>query len=160
MNSHLPIVHSSCPQAHLRSLAIADPINLDSESSEPKIRRSRTPRSEIRALVKRGRVRESKLVQNLETRWWRQPKQRVSREGKKEKTERRDPASDDAVWGLAGGGGGLAGGACVRWSGLVVDWRLCTMRLLVGGGGGESGDEVAGEAEQKGKYRDKIYIRV
>ncbi|KAI6690560.1 hypothetical protein NL676_027388 [Syzygium grande] len=76
---------------------------------------------------------------------------RVSREGKKEKTERRDPASDDAIRGLARGGGGLAGGACVRWSGLVVDWRSCTIWLLVGGGGGggggESGDEVAREAE-------------
>ncbi|KAI6703177.1 hypothetical protein NL676_012313 [Syzygium grande] len=90
-------------------------------------------------------------MQNFETRCWWQPKLRVNREGKKEKTKRRDPTSDDATRGLARGGRGLAGGACVRWSGLVVDWQSCTIWLLMGGGGcgGESGDEVAREAERQ-----------
>ncbi|KAI6694817.1 hypothetical protein NL676_022527 [Syzygium grande] len=113
------------------------------------------------ALVKRGQVRESKLVQNFETQCWWQPKLRVNREGKKEKTERRDPALDDAIWGLARGGGSLASSACVRWSGLVVDWRSCTTWLLVGGGGGgggggEFGDEVAREAERR-VQRQNLY---
>ncbi|KAI6681153.1 hypothetical protein NL676_035034 [Syzygium grande] len=81
-----------------------------------------------------------KLMQNFETRLWRQPKQRVSREGKKEKIERRNPALDDAIWGLTGGGGGSTGGALCP---MVVWWlmaRSCIMGLLVasGGGGGES----------------------